>query len=242
MYNFFVEDDCITDTRIQIKGENYNHIKNVLRMKIDEKIQICNKQTGESFLTKISEINSEQIECTIIKRLDTTEPKHKITIFQGIPKSDKMEYIIQKSVELGVFEIIPVEMKYCVAKIKNPEKKINRWNAISESAAKQSKRTIIPNIGYPVNMKELCVKIKDFDQVILAYENEENYTIKQELQNNKNVKNIAVIIGPEGGVCEDEVHKLINAGAKCVSLGKRILRTETASSLILSMIMYENEL
>lgn len=242
MYSFFVDDNCIFDKKILIKGENYNHIKNVLRMKQGEKLQICNKQNGDSYLTQIYGIDVDEIECEIIEKLESNEPKQKITIFQGIPKSDKMEYIIQKSVELGASEIIPVQMRYCVAKIKNPEKKIKRWQAISESAAKQSKRTIIPTIGYPITVKELYTRIREFDQTILAYENEANYTIKQELQNSKKAKQIAIVIGPEGGVCEDEVKNMVQEGAKCVSLGKRILRTETASIMLLSMIVYENEL
>ncbi|MBR3325210.1 MAG: 16S rRNA (uracil(1498)-N(3))-methyltransferase [Clostridia bacterium] len=242
MYNFFVENSNIENNKIIINDNNYNHIKNVLRMKMGENIQICNKETGESYLAEISNILTDIIECKIIKRLTSNEPKQKITVFQGIPKSDKMEYIIQKSVELGVFSIIPTQMKYCVAKINNVEKKMKRWQTISETAAKQSKRNIIPKIENPISFEQLCKKIKEYDLSILAYEKEENSDLKSILKNNKEVCNIAIIIGPEGGIDINEKEKLEKAGVECISLGRRILRTETASTAILSMIMYENEL
>ena len=152
-----------------------------------------------------------------------------------------MEYIIQKSVELGVNRIFPVNMKKCIAKIKDEDKKNNRWQKISEAAAKQCKRNIIPSIERSVNMDFLYENIKNYDLVIVAYENEENKTIKDILKN-KNMKKIAIIVGPEGGLSKEEVLNLINNGAKVASLGKRILRTETAPIAILSMIIYEYDL
>ena len=146
--------------------------------------------------------------------------------------------ILQKAVELGANSIIPVNMKYCIAKIKDEEKKNARWQKIAESAAKQSKRDIIPVIEKAKNIKEICDRIKEYDLVLVAYENEENITIKDILKSNSN-KSIAVVIGPEGGISEEEILKLKDNGAKIVSLGKRILRTETASLAVLSMIMYE---
>ena len=162
-------------------------------------------------------------------------------LYQGLPKIDKMEYIIQKSVELGVNEIIPVNMKYCIAKINNEDKKITRWNKISEVAAKQSKRNIIPKVSKPINVNELYNKIKAYDLAIVAYENEDRKTIKEIFESKKNVKNIAVVIGPEGGISKEEIEKLQHAGAEIVSLGNRILRTETAPIAVLSMIIYEYE-
>ena len=135
MYNFFVNDNEIEDSIIKITGENLKHIKNVLRMKSGEKIFVCNKQTAESYLTEIESIENDLIVCRIIEKNDSTESPIKVTIYQGIPKSDKMEYIIQKAVELGVYRIVPTEMKYCIAKIKDEDKKINRWQAISEAAS-----------------------------------------------------------------------------------------------------------
>lgn len=242
MYNFFIDEKDFIENKAIIVGKDYNHIKNVLRMQVSEIMQICNKQTGESFSAKIESIEKDRIICDILNKITSSEPKTKVTIYQGIPKSDKMEYIIQKSVELGAFNIVPVEMKYCVAKINNPEKKLKRWQDISEAAAKQSKRTIIPKIENPINIKQLCEKMKSFDLCLLAYENEKGITIKHELNNNININSIAVIVGPEGGFDYSEVEMLQKNGAKCVSLGKRILRTETAPIAMLSMIMYEYEL
>ena len=242
MFNFFVGSKDIKENNVIITGNDCNHIKNVLRMNEQDVIEISNKEKAESFIAKITKIEKDSIECEIIEQISTNEPTQKITVFQGIPKSDKMEYIIQKSVELGVYEIVPVEMKNCVAKIKNPEKKLNRWQAISESASKQSKRSIVPEIKNPVTVSELAEIIKEFDLVLLAFENEKNITLKQELVKNKNAKKIAVIIGPEGGISLEEKNILEKNGAVCVTLGKRILRTETAPVAILSMILYENEL
>ena len=241
MYNFFVNDNEIEDGIIKITGENLKHIKNVLRMKSGEKIFVCNKQTAESYLTEIESIENDLIVCRIIEKNDSTESPIKVTIYQGIPKSDKMEYIIQKAVELGVYRIVPTEMKYCIAKIKDEDKKINRWQAISEAAAKQSKRNIIPKVERMRTFKQLCEEIKEYDLVILAYENSENINLKDILKEQKKSKNMAIIIGPEGGISQEEAEELTNEGAKSVLIGKRILRTETASIAILSMLMYEFE-
>ena len=165
-----------------------------------------------------------------------------VDIFQGLPKADKMEYIIQKCVEIGVHKIVPVNMKYCIAKIKDEEKKNIRWNKISEVASKQSKRNIIPKVEKSINMSKLCSEIKNYDLAIVAYENEDNITIKNILKSENKPKKIAVVIGPEGGISQEEVAELIKAGAKKVSLGNRILRTETAPIVALSMIAYEYDL
>lgn len=241
MYKFFVEDKEIKNNEVILIDENKNHITNVLRMKIGEQILVSSKTTSNTFQCEITKIDKEKVVCTIKNKLELkTEPKVKVDLFQGLPKSDKMEYIIQKSIELGIHSVIPVNMKYCIAKIKDEEKKNTRWNKIAESAAKQSKRDIIPVIENSINLKELCNKIKEYDLTLLAYENEENITIKDVLRNSKNnINTIAIIIGPEGGLSQDEVSELQKNGAQIVSLGRRILRTETASLAVLSMIMYE---
>ena len=242
MHKFFVENDKIKKGKVILENENKIHISNVLRMKVGEKVLITSKDEYNTFECEISEINKDNIICTINKKIESrAELKVKVDIFQGIPKSDKMEYIIQKSVELGANAIIPVNMKYCIAKIKDEEKKNIRWQKISEAAAKQSKRDLIPIIKKSENIKEVYSTIKKYDLVLVAYENEENITIKDALRSANNIKSIAIIIGPEGGISEEEIIKLKENGAKVVSLGKRILRTETASLAILSMIMYEYE-
>ncbi len=242
MYNFFVEDNQVIEDNIKIIGEDYKHISKVLRMSVGEKISICIKQTEERFLVEIIEIDNEKVICKIIEQFQSNETNINVTIFQGIPKSDKMELIIQKSVELGTKNIIPVEMKNCIAKIKEPDKKIPRWQAISEAAAKQSKRNIIPKIEYPINMTEMYNQLSGYDIVLVAYENEKNIGIKDILKQHKQAKEIAIIIGPEGGLTETEIEHIEKQGGISVSLGKRILRTETASLVLLSMIMYEFEM
>jgi 16S rRNA (uracil1498-N3)-methyltransferase len=241
MYNFFVERDKFYNHTVDIKDENFNHIKNVLRMKIDDELIVSCKETGNSFLCKISEIGDNKIVCKIIEERESTEPKVEVTLFQGIPKSDKMELIIQKTVEVGINKIYPVEMKFCIGKIKD-NKKITRWQTISEAAAKQSKRNIIPTIENPISFKEMAEVLKEYDLALVAYENEEKTNIKEVLQQNPDAKKIAIIIGPEGGISKEEVESLVSNGTKEVSLGKRILRTETASISMLSMIMYQYDL
>ena len=241
MYNFFVERDHFYNHTVDIKDENFNHIKNVLRMKIDDELIVSCKETGNSFLCTISEIGDNKIVCKIIEERESTEPKVEVTLFQGIPKSDKMELIIQKTVEVGINKIYPVEMKFCIGKIKD-NKKITRWQTISEAAAKQSKRNIIPTIENPISFKEMAEVLKEYDLALVAYENEEKTNIKEVLQQNPDAKKIAIIIGPEGGISKEEVESLVSNGTKEVSLGKRILRTETASISMLSMIMYQYDL
>ena len=241
MYNFFVERDQFYNHTVDIKNENFNHIKNVLRMKIDDELIVSCKETGNSFLCTISEIGDNKIVCKIIEERESTEPKVEVTLFQGIPKSDKMELIIQKTVEVGINKIYPVEMKFCIGKIKD-NKKITRWQTISEAAAKQSKRNIIPTIENPISFKEMAEVLKEYDLALVAYENEEKTNIKEVLQQNPDAKKIAIIIGPEGGISKEEVESLVSNGSKEVSLGKRILRTETASISMLSMIMYQYDL
>ena len=164
-----------------------------------------------------------------------------------MPKADKMELIIQKSVELGVYNITPIEMKRCVVKIKENDrnKKIERWQKISEVAAKQSGRNYVPKINNILNVNQICEEFENYDIVLVAYENEKENTLKEQLKilNEKEVDNlkIAVVIGPEGGIDEKEINVFKEHGAKIVTLGKRILRTETVALNVLSNIMYELE-
>ena len=224
-----------------------NHIKNVLRFKKGEHIEICNSETSKNYLCEINKIEKEEIECNILENLrSNVETDIKVTIFQGLPKADKMEYIIQKSVELGAYDITPVEMKRCIVKLneKDKEKKIQRWQKIAEVAAKQCKRDIIPKINNITNVKLICNIIQNYDIILVAYEKEKERTLKSELKKIKeyNQKNIGIIIGPEGGLDEDDVKLLEESGAKVITLGNRILRTETVALNVLSNIMYELEI
>lgn len=244
MPKFFVPTNQIEKDKIVIQNDDVNHIKNVLRAKVDDKIDICDYNTSKNYVCKIEEIEDKVIRCKIIEEIDSNvESEVKVSIFQGIPKADKMELVIQKSVELGAYDITPIEMKRCVVKLKEKDKtkKIQRWQKISEVAAKQSGRDIIPNINNIININKLCESLEKYDLVLVAYENEKINTLKNELtkiKNNKKVK-IAVIIGPEGGIDKAEIEQLEKYNAKIVTLGNRILRTETVALNMLSIIMYE---
>ena len=250
MPKFFVKEEQIQENQIIILGQDVKHIKKVLRAKIGDELQICNSQNGENFLCEIDNLEEEKIICQIKEKIqEQVESNIEVTIFQGLPKADKMEYIIQKSVELGVYDITPVEMKRCVVKLneKDKSKKIERWQRISEVAAKQCGRDIIPQINNIINIKNICNLIQEYDMVLVAYENEEKNTLKEQLENIKKQNNskskvkIGIIIGPEGGLEEKDVETLKENGAKVITLGRRILRTETVALNVLSIIMYELE-
>lgn len=247
MYKFFISSNQVNDGKVIIVGEDVNHIKNVLRLNTNDELIVCNNDLAKSYIAKIINISKDEVICRIVEEnIDTTESIIDIDLFQGLPKKDKMEYIIQKTTELGIKHIYPIALDRCVVKIdkKDENKKILRWQKIAETAAKQSKRDLIPTIENIINLENICKNISKYDIILLAYENEENITIKQELQKlKKNRKlSIGVVIGPEGGFTGKEVESLVSAGAKCVTLGKRILRTETASIVMLSDIIYEFEL
>ena len=249
MPRFFVKTEQVQDETITILGEDVKHIKNVLRKDKGDKIEICNQENGKTYNCQINNIENNSIIAKIIEQIEEQEDKIKIDIYQGLPKSDKMELIIQKSVELGANAIIPVAMKRCVAKIdsKDEIKKICRWQKIAESAAKQSGRNEIPEIRHIVTVEKILNLINEYDSLIVAYENEKDNTIKKELLKIKEILqengkiNIALVIGPEGGLEEKDVELLKQGGAKVVTLGNRILRTETVALNMLSVIRYELE-
>jgi 16S rRNA (uracil1498-N3)-methyltransferase len=245
MYKFFVNDSQIVENQIHITGEDVNHIKNVLRLAIGEKIQVCNMVKSKTYITQIATIEANKIIVDIIKECDkTTEPKIVVHIFQGLPKQEKMETIIQKATEIGVTDITPLKMERCIVKLddKTEKKKIERWQKIAEVAAKQSKRDKIPTVHSSINLKNIYEKLEKYDIVIVAYEEEKDTSIKQVLKsiNKDEVHSIAIVIGPEGGISEEEIILLKSIQkAKIVTLGKRILRTETAPLVLASVVMYE---
>ena len=252
MSKFFVKTEQINNNDIVIIGDDVNHIINVLRMKKTDEIQICNQDTGDNYNTEIVNYSKNEVECKIISKInETTESNVHITLFQGIPKFEKMELIIQKNTEVGIKSIVPVIMERTVVKLdeKIASKKLERWQKIAEIAAKQSMRDIIPQIGNVTKLKD--IDTTEFDAVLVAYENEEHNMLKTELQklerkiksNNSSEQqyNIAIVIGPEGGISEKELVMLAEKNVKFVSLGKRILRTETAGLVMAGNIIYELE-
>lgn len=245
MQKFFVETEQITNNQVHIIGSDVNHIANVLRLKKGEELQICNIKNSQNYIAKIIEYNKKEVLCEIVEELNiSVEPKVKIDIYQGLPKADKMELIIQKTTEIGVTNIIPVLMERSIVKLtqKDEEKKMQRWQKISEVAAKQSKRDIIPKVEKCITTKELINKIDNYTKFIVAYEEEKGQTLKQILKNIKNKENvkIGVLIGPEGGIDEKEIQQLKNK-TSIVTLGNTILRTETAPIVVVSNIIYELE-
>lgn len=246
MYKFFVNENQIENNEIQIIGEDVNHIKNVLRLEIGENICICIREKEKSFNCKILDINKNYIKCEIIEEIsNTTETNTYIHIFQGLPKSDKLEFIIEKCTEIGVKEITPVFMKRSIVKLdeKDKTKKLIRWQKIAEVAAKQSKRDAILKVNNVINFQNIFEKISDYDILLVAYEEEAQRNLKSILKSLKNKENmkIAVLIGPEGGIDETEINICKNNNFISVTLGKRILRTETAPLVISSNIIYELE-
>ena len=244
MPKFFVSQEQVKNDEIIIIGTDVNHIRNVLRLKLDDEIEICLKETNNTYICTISKYLEKEVLCKIKEeKLNSTEPKVYIHLFQGLPKADKMEYIIEKGTEIGISEITPVYLNRCIVKLddKKEKNKNERWRKIAEVAAKQSGRDFIPIINNLININNIFEKIKDYDIVILAYEKEKNLKLKEVLRNYKNVRKVAIVVGPEGGLEEAEVDYLKSLEAKVVTLGNRILRTETAPIVIASNIIYELE-
>ena len=243
MYHFFVSEEQINGENAYIEGSDVNHIANVLRMKSGEELLISVKGDWD-YLCKIVDIETDRVNLKVLESMEQRELPVNITLLQGIPKSDKLEMIIQKAVELGVSEIIPVKTKRVVVKIdeKKVGTKVNRWNAIAESAAKQSKRSIIPKVHEPMSIDNALEIVKDFGVKLIPYENADGIDkTRKILDNMDKTKNIAVFIGPEGGFEESEVERIKGSGFEVITLGKRILRTETAGLALLSNIMIRLE-
>ena len=246
MQRFFVEPHQIDEGNqsIRVAGSDVNHMKNVLRMKAGEEVWISDGEEKEYHC----EITCFEEEEAVLKILETLESEYelpnKIYLFQGLPKGDKMELIIQKAVELGVHEIIPVEMKRCVVKLdaKKADKKIARWQQISESAAKQSKRMLIPEVHSVMTYKEAMKYAAELDVALVPYELAKGMKETRELISAiQPGQSVGIFIGPEGGFEEAEIELALESGAKPITLGKRILRTETAGLTILSVLMFQLE-
>ena len=241
MYRFFVEKEQIGEKTIRIIGSDVNHIRNVLRMKPGEEILISDGEKKE-YHCEIKTLDPEYVEALIMfVKEEGLELPSKVYLFQGLPKNDKMELIIQKAVELGVYAVVPVATKRAVVKLddKKEAKKLVRWQSISESAAKQAKRLIIPEVMPVMSFKEAVAFSQTMDVRLIPYELAENmaYT-RQVLSQIKPGQSIGIFIGPEGGFAEEEVELALNSRMETITLGKRILRTETAGMTVLSILMY----
>lgn len=245
MYQFFVEPSQIQGHKIVITGSDVNHIKNVLRMKAGDEIAVSNGIDGKEYRCGITEFLEEEILCTLrfIKE-DGVELPSKIYLFQGLPKADKMELIIQKAVELGAYEIIPVAAKRAIVKFdeKKAKAKQSRWQGIAEAAAKQSKRGIIPEVKAVMSMQEAISYAQSIDIKLIPYELAEDMNKTREIIGGiQPGESVAVFIGPEGGFEESEIAQATGKGIVPITLGRRILRTETAGFTVLSWLMYHLE-
>lgn len=244
MYQFFVSPENIQGKRVVISGKDVNHIKNVLRMKPGEEINVSNGEDGREYRCMIEELGEEVICKLLFIKEDAVELPSKIYLFQGLPKSDKMELVIQKAVELGVYEVIPVSMKRSIVKLddKKAQSRVARWQEISKAAAKQSKRAIVPNIHEIVNFREALAYAQDLDVKLIPYEMAEGMTHTRELIGSINPgQSVGFIIGPEGGIDDEEINAATALGFEPITLGRRILRTETAGLTVLSILMYNLE-
>lgn len=244
MYNFFVENTAKKDGRYFIAGADYNHIKNVLRMNMGEQFLVSCE--GVSDLCELESIESDTVVAKIIKpNYQSTNLPINIHLFQGLPKSDKLELIIQKAVELGVATVTPVSMKRSIVKIDDKKKKSKRerWQAIAEAAAKQSKRTAVPEVCDVLSYKEFIARAKELDLLLVPYECADGMSAtKTALSEIKSGMNVGIIIGPEGGFEQKEIEDALEIGGKVISLGSRILRTETAAITTIAMCMLYSEM
>lgn len=238
MRRFFC--DNITDSTATITGDDAHHISRVLRMKAGDALSLCDGM-GFEYDAVIASVSPEAIVCTLCeRRASEAESPVRVTLFQCLPKSGKMELIVQKCTELGVFAVVPVFSARCVVQPgKDYDKKRERYNRVALEAAKQSRRAMVPEVNPLVKLEK--IDVSQFDLFLIAYEDENALTLKQALRAANAPKNIALLIGPEGGLEESEVARLVSAGAVSVSLGKRILRTETAGMAMLAQTLYEVE-
>lgn len=238
MHRFFIPQ--LYTAEMTIKDVDARHISKVLRMQPGDKLQIV----SDDGVTAIAEIVSLQADSVVVKCLEklaeSHEPSVKITLAQGLAKGEKMDFIIQKAVEMGASSIVPVAMEHSVVRLEGAkaDKKVERWQKIAEAAAKQSKRDIIPQVQ-PVQTIQQMLANNDLQHKIIAYECEDRLGLKTALQSCDNLRELLLIIGPEGGISEFELEMARKNGAVPVSLGKRILRAETAGVVALSAILYE---
>ena len=243
MNRFFISDGVTEDT-VTITGQDVNHIRNVLRLKSNDEIMVCD-QKGRDYLCVICEMDHDRVIARVTDVYDNAaELPVAVTLFQGYPKSDKMDTIIQKTVELGVSRIVPVITKRTIARPddKKAAKKTERYNAIALSAAKQSGRGMIPEVTAPVSFKEALRMAGELDMNIIPYEEAQGMAYsRQVISEIADRKSLGIFIGPEGGFTSDEVDAAAEAGASVITLGHRILRTETAGMTIMSIIMFELE-
>lgn len=246
MHRFYIDKENLehAEQSVQILGMDVNHIKNVLRLRCGDEITVSDG-AGKDYLCRISDIENEKVVADILDVCDNfSELETEITLFQGYPKSDKLEMIIQKTVELGVTRIVPVLTKRTIVKLddKKAQKKTERYQLIAEAAAKQSGRGMIPTVSMPVSFEEALKMAEGLEMNLIPYEAAEGiHESKRAIQSIKGKHTLGIFVGPEGGFSFEEVEKAKEIGARVITLGHRILRTETAGMAVMSIIMFELE-
>ncbi|MDD5987670.1 MAG: RsmE family RNA methyltransferase [Eubacteriales bacterium] len=244
MHRFFVDASQVVGKSILIDGEDVRHIRKVLRLRPGDVIEVSDSSSWE-YRCRIVSVEEDAVEAVIEdKQRFAREPSLEITLYQGVPKGDRMEQVVQKCTELGVVQIVPVfMMRSVVADNGKYGKKIIRYNTIAREAAKQCRRGIVPVVTEPIYPDDFSTLADTYDLILFPYENEEKRTIKQCLRGLKEKpKRIAIIVGPEGGFSDEEAGHILFSGGISVSLGKTILRTETAGPVAAAMCMYELEM
>ena len=239
MHRFFVEKEQIQDNKIEILGTDVKHIRDVIRLKEGEKLEIVSER--QVYLSEIQSLSKKQITLKILDRyMGENEPDMEVILYQGLAKGSKMDFIIQKCTELGVSKFYPLMSHRSVVKIsdvKRQESKVNRWNQIADEAAKQSKRDILPMVEPMIDFNSMIELLRDEENIIVPYEDEKIKSIGEGLGDKKSNR-IHLIIGPEGGFEPSEIDKLKEIGGNIVTLGPRILRTETAGIVAATVIFY----
>lgn len=246
MHKFFTSKELINENIGKIIGDDVKHIMKVLRLTNGEKV-VLNNCEGVEYLAEINEVNKQEVTLNILEKIDeSNESDIKITLYQGLPKSQKMDLIVQKGTELGIFEFKPVITSRVDVKLKGEFKKLDRLNRICLEAAKQSKRSLVPKVLEPIEFEEVLKEMESLDLMLVPYENAEEFGVKslinkfkKENVNLNDIKTVGILVGPEGGFEEEEIIKLKDKGAHIITLGKRILRTETAGFVAASLIQYE---
>ena len=237
MHRFYADEARLSADAAYLTAEDARHALRVLRMTEGQQAEIF--QQGRRYLGEISAIAGEDVALRLLEELPTTEPQLRVTLYQGLPKADKMELIIQKAVELGAERIVPVAMSRCVVRLdeRDGRKKQDRWQKIAREACKQSCRCQVPAVDAPLSFRELLHRLPDHDAALVPWEDARGYSLNQFHQEHPDVTRLAVVIGPEGGMSAEEVAAMREAGCLPVTLGPRILRTETAGLAAISALM-----
>ena len=237
MHRFYAEGEVSPQGAALLSAEDARHAIRVLRMQPGDKAELF--AGGRRYAAEIAAMGGESVACRVLAELPSTEARLRITLYQGLPKADKMELIIQKAVELGTERIVPVAMSRCVVQLnaRDGAKKQERWQKIAREACKQSGRCMLPQVDAPISLRQLTERLKEHDGAIVPWEDAQGYSLTAFRREHPEITSLAVVIGPEGGMSPEEVAAMQQAGCRSVTLGPRILRTETAGLCALSALM-----